>query len=567
MKIQVHNKIVLMFITVFFFGCVTTNVEGPRTIPDRAGEMGNRRTTDDFRNNPIPSNMNLTELRKIGQLVFSTPFNVYDGLGDGPANPENRKAPGGRLTLPAYGSYEGNIGKGNQFFLRVNGLDSQTCLECHSIVDNSQVPAVFGVGGVGGVSAAAFPGGTKLDSTSPNPVNSDSATYNGRVINPPFVFGSGGVELLGKEMTAALQKQLNDAPVVANKTIQLNTHEVDFGSVFWKPVNGGKGSIEKPENEEVETNCSSIKPAAPATTDKSVKKLIKRKIATLRRFTSIIKAPLIYSDGKHFGTYDNMHDQDVKFVLDTSKLEGVDGDLVIKPFGRKGNNVTTRDFDCGAIRFHMGMEPVEIVGAEDHDGDGVANEVTISEMSALAIFNTTTHRPRQDNYNGKGQQIFNTIGCSGCHIPEMITERRVLPYRQPETPKTPFKDDGDKYYQVDLVDSAHFEPDPNSNGMLVKLFSDLRRHDMGPELKETAAGESDKVNSEFITARLWGLADTAPYLHDGRATTITEAIEWHGGEAEDEKVMFDNLSSEDKKELLSYLRTLHAPTTEQLVIQ
>ena len=116
--------------------------------------------------------------------------------------------------------------------------------------------------------------------------------------------------------------------------------------------------------------------------------------------------------------------------------------------------------------------------------------------------------------------------------------------------------------------SAGFEADPNSkDGMLVKLFSDLKRHDMGPRLQESLGGADDKANRSFITARLWGLADTAPYLHDGRATTITEAIQWHGGEAEAEKQKFAKLSPNDKKELLGYLRTLHAPLPEDLLIK
>lgn len=85
---------------------------------------------------------------------------------------------------------------------------------------------------------------------------------------------------------------------------------------------------------------------------------------------------------------------------------------------------------------------------------------------------------------------------------------------------------------------------------------------MGPRLLEVA-GKTDKIKREFVTARLWGLTGTAPYLHDGCATTITEAIEWHGGE----KDSFLVLENAKKQALLHYLRTLHAPTLEQLVIK
>jgi len=56
-----------------------------------------------------------------------------------------------------------------------------------------------------------------------------------------------------------------------------------------------------------------------------------------------------------------------------------------------------------------------------------------------------------------------------------------------------------------------------------------------------------------------GVADTAPYLHDGRATTLTEAILFHGGEAQAARDNFDALSDDDRIELLSFLRSLETP--------
>jgi CxxC motif-containing protein (DUF1111 family) len=35
--------------------------------------------------------------------------------------------------------------------------------------------------------------------------------------------------------------------------------------------------------------------------------------------------------------------------------------------------------------------------------------------------------------------------------------------------------------------------------------------------------------AEWRTAPLWGVADSGPYLHDGRANSLAEAIELHGG--------------------------------------
>ena len=61
---------------------------------------------------------------------------------------------------------------------------------------------------------------------------------------------------------------------------------------------------------------------------------------------------------------------------------------------------------------------------------------------------------------------------------------------------------------------------------------------MGAELSESTGGGLDRW---FTTARLWGVADSAPYLHDGRATTLADAIRMHGGEAEDARGAFVDL--------------------------
>ena len=67
---------------------------------------------------------------------------------------------------------------------------------------------------------------------------------------------------------------------------------------------------------------------------------------------------------------------------------------------------------------------------------------------------------------------------------------------------------------------------------------------------------------EWRTPPLWGVADSAPYMHDGRAKTLTEAIAFHDGEAEFSKKGFLKLSTEERKALLTFLGTLRAPETD-----
>ena len=89
---------------------------------------------------------------------------------------------------------------------------------------------------------------------------------------------------------------------------------------------------------------------------------------------------------------------------------------------------------------------------------------------------------------------------------------------------------------------------------------------MGPALAETFEG-GELPDEQFTTARLWGVADTAPYLHDGRATTLREAIELHGGEAQTARDNFLALSTTGQLQLIGFLRNLRTPErpNEELV--
>ena len=414
----------------------------------------------------VESRLSHRRLRMEGRRIFSTPFNVLDGLGDGPMNPSDPVSPGGRPTLGA-----------NGMFLRMNGLDSQTCLECHSVLSTRTIPARFAVGGAGNISDSAFPGVIAPDIADSE--DNGFAATEGRMINPPFSFGSGGVELLGKEMTQDLQALAAQAEVDPGVVIALESKGVSFGSVVFAAGQLGK--------------------------------------------------------------------------LDTSKVEGVDDDLVVRPFGRKGCCATVREFDTGAMQFHHGIQPVEVVGeGVDADGDGVVNELLVGELSALHIFQASLERPRQLGSAPRGKKIFREIGCADCHIPALQTRTRQLSLSFPEVPEDP---SANVYYNIDLA-TAPSRFAPAGDGVSIPLLADLKRHDMGPDLAESTGDELDPY---FQTARLWGVADTAPYLHDGRAVTLSEAILWHGGEGADAATLFDDLTDSNKRQLLRFLRTLRTP--------
>jgi CxxC motif-containing protein (DUF1111 family) len=114
-------------------------------------------------------------------------------------------------------------------------------------------------------------------------------------------------------------------------------------------------------------------------------------------------------------------------------------------------------------------------------------------------------------------------------------------------------------------------------GPIAGIYSDMLLHDMGVEL-ESSTGYYGSIipqptirNDRFVvseqptpaewrTAPLWGVADSAPYLHDGRAATLEEAIELHGGEASDVAARFKERPTEERAALVAFLKTLRAPS-------
>ena len=244
----------------------------------------------------------------------------------------------------------------------------------------------------------------------------------------------------------------------------------------------------------------------------------------------------------------------------TSHVQGVDEDLILRPFGRKGEFSSIRAFDLEAAGFHLGMQPVEVVGEGiDADRDGVVNELLPGEISALEIFLATMEPPtreKTDRMAQRGFKYFQDIGCAACHRPGLQTESRYLGFSYPEVQADP---EQNSFYWVDLSRGPSRFRQSEAKGIVVELFSDLKRHDMGPELAESFHNASDKRNAEFITAKLWGVADTAPYLHDGRALTLFEAIRLHGGEAQGARDAFLYLPDDNQTALITFLRTLRNP--------
>lgn len=439
---------------------------------------------------------------ELGDALFATSFSYADGVGAYVGDGQRfSRIP--RADLAGFGEWAAHAPS------RTTGPNAQACVECHG------TPAEDGSG-----SAAV------------NVVR--DPLHTGRIDsfihrNTPHLFGMGAVQRLAEEMTEALHA-IRAAAVRLSRaqgrevTLKLAAKGVDFGFI------------------------------------------------TARR------------DGS----------------IDSSRVKGVDGDLIVRPFQWKGIEPTIRSFNRDASHNELGMQAVELVGdGVDGDGDGVVNELTIGDITALAIYNAAQPRPTTRTELAalklipplppteieaihRGEIAFQKAGCDVCHLPKLTLHDPI--FREPSRnanfrdavfpggqdpasrgvdPNFPITFDLTRDQpQNQIRDAAGrlvfrlgaFERDAGARAV-VRLFGDLKRHEMGSGLAEKI-DEAETGASVFLTENLWGVGSTAPYLHDGRATTLTEAILEHGGEAQASREAFAALSPPEQQGLIAFLNNL-----------
>ena len=147
----------------------------------------------------------------------------------------------------------------------------------------------------------------------------------------------------------------------------------------------------------------------------------------------------------------------------------------------------------------------------------------------VALLGVNARRNLNDADTLLGEQFFLAIGCADCHTPTHTTSA---------------------YHPMTELRSQTIHP-----------YTDLLLHDLGPGLADNM-GEAAATGSEWRTAPLWNIGLTAAvggeegYLHDGRARDLAEAILWHGGEAENSKEIFRNLTAEHRETIIKFLKSL-----------
>ena len=304
--------------------------------------------------------------------------------------------------------------------------------------------------------------------------------------------------------------------------------------------------------------------------------------------------PLV-TKGINFGELTVNPDQS----LDLSNIVGIDTDLLVKPIEWKGITASIRAFVRDAGHNELGMQATEITGdGIDGDGDGVVDELSVGDITAMVIYQAAQPRPTTNTELAKlgiieplsqekieqiarGSSVFRNSQCSSCHQPTLTLNNPVFnepsqhpsyrdnifpagqnPLQQGLSPQFPISFDLTRDLPDNIitdtngktVNLGNFESD-GKGGALVHLFGDLKRHDMGPELAESI-DEAGTGAASFLTKELWGVGSTPPYLHDGRATTLAQAIEFHGGESANSRNKYRALTNKDQLALIAFLNNL-----------
>jgi len=197
------------------------------------------------------------------------------------------------------------------------------------------------------------------------------------------------------------------------------------------------------------------------------------------------------------------------------------GNERIGRFGWKADTATLEQFVGDAFRNELGitnpLAPTDLVtggagcgGAKTAlDDDGTAVRAVTAYIAALPPPPT-----RVGPQHGAGQALFATIGCATCHTPAL-----------------------------------------SANSVDIPLYSDLLLHDVGAAMDDRVV-QGAATGKDWRTTPLWGLGTRSRFLHDGRATSVTNAILAHDGEAAAATKSFRQLTGDERGTLMAFLSAL-----------
>ncbi len=224
----------------------------------------------------------------------------------------------------------------------------------------------------------------------------------------------------------------------------------------------------------------------------------------------------------HRVTYQSEANPDTTFG---SFVKGQTG--IIGRFGLKARVATLDDFTADAFQGDMGMtspmrpvEPLNPDGLTDDGKPGV--DLPIDSVNQAAFYMRMLEIPRREA-DADGAVLFEQARCGVCHAPALKTRAD---------------------YPIGLLADK-----------TVAVYTDFLLHDLGDELADGLV-DGDAKGNEWRTAPLIGLRHSPSYMHDGRATSVEEAILDHAGESTDSVKRFEALSEGDRAALVRFVESL-----------
>ncbi len=238
-------------------------------------------------------------------------------------------------------------------------------------------------------------------------------------------------------------------------------------------------------------------------------------------------------------------------------------------FGWKSQKSNLRDFAMTACAVELGLHVPEHAQAglpSDPDYKPKGFDMDKAECDALVDYLSNLSAPSQikarsdaeAKYLAEGEALFGAVGCAVCHTESIDEVTGVYSDMLLHDMGQDLADTGD--YGVFVPDS----PGGEAEGVVpdvAELMNPKKQHGVFPvnAKKEDLSKTLGATRTEWRTAPLWGVRDSAPYLHDGRADNIEQAVAFHGGEGVKSARKFFALPTKDRMKVIAFLKTLTAP--------
>ena len=256
-------------------------------------------------------------------------------------------------------------------------------------------------------------------------------------------------------------------------------------------------------------------------------------------------------------------------------------DKRIGRFGWKSQTASLSDFVLTACAVELGLEvPAHHQGGSPQRPEAAAKglDLNAQECESLVAYVSDLPRPAERKPESEreakeieaGRGLFAKVGCATCHSPKLGKVENIYSDLLLHDLGPALGDVGQygvfdpSSSEDEIVDDPGSVADVTESAPRRMMGSRFRSGGMNPQqVKRPTSGPASRF--EWRTPALWGLRDSAPYLHDGRAKTLDQAIAFHGGEAGGIAQRFFKLTAKEREQLEAFLKSLTAPDQAKLV--